>query len=269
MENGFLSISEMASLARVSRDTLIHYDRIGLIRPAARGENNYRYYSDEQIALVNIVRTFRSLGMSLTDIGELSRNRTPESILAALEEQTRHVDENIGDLIKARQLLVTLKTTIEEAVLIDEALIDVRRQDAESIFLGPQNDYSGGRTIQDALLNFYQYCQKSENAIDLNYSAWGMFTGARIRQGDWNGPDRFYFNNPHAPDTKPAGLYVTGYTRGGYGKSDKLYRKLSSYIIEQGFEIRGPAYESYILNEISIQDPNNYLMRIAIRVNRK
>jgi DNA-binding transcriptional MerR regulator len=269
MENGFLSISEMASLARVSRDTLIHYDKIGLIRPAHRGENNYRYYSDEQIALVNIIHTFQSLGMTLKEIDEIARTRTPERIVQALADQTQHIDSNIEDLIKARKLLMTLKSTIEDAACIDERAIEVYEQGAEGIFLGPQNDYSNGRTIQDNLLNFYQYCQKSENHIDLNYSAWGMFSAERIRQGDWNGPDRFYFNNPHARDAKPKGLYVTGYMRSGYGKVDKLYRRLLAYIKRNQLEICGPAYESYILNEISIRDPGNYLARVSIRVERK
>ncbi|MDR0874582.1 MAG: MerR family transcriptional regulator [Clostridiales Family XIII bacterium] len=269
MENGFLSISEMASLARVTRDTLIHYDKIGLVRPVARGENNYRYYSDEQLALVNIIHTFQSLGMSLKEINEIAQNRTPESIVMALSEQTQHIDNNIEDLIKARKLLMTLKTTIEDAAGIDERAIGVCMQGAESIFLGPQNDYSNGRTVQDNLINFYRYCQKSENDIDLNYSAWGIFSAQRIRQGDWNGPDYFYFNNPYASDTKPGGLYVTGYIRSGYGKNDKLYRRLIAYINEHDLEICGPAYESYILNEISIRDPNNYLMRISIRIKQK
>jgi DNA-binding transcriptional MerR regulator len=266
MENGFLSISEMASLARVTRDTLIHYDKIGLVHPVARGENNYRYYSDEQLALINIIHTFQSLGMSLKEIIEIAHTRTPESIVLALSEQTQHIDNNIEDLIKARKLLVTLKTTIEDAACIDEGAIKVCMWGSEGIFLGPQNDYSNGRTIQDNLLNFYQYCQKSENHIDLNYSAWGMFSAERIRQGDWNGPDRFYFNNPYASDEKPEGLYATGYMRSGYGKNDKLYRRLIAYIKEHDLEICGPAYESYILNEISIRDPNNYLVRVSILV---
>jgi len=43
-ENGMFSISDFAKYSRTTRDTLLHYDRIGLLSPATRGENNYRYY---------------------------------------------------------------------------------------------------------------------------------------------------------------------------------------------------------------------------------
>lgn len=35
----YLSITEMASLHQISRQTLIYYDRIGLFSPACTGEN--------------------------------------------------------------------------------------------------------------------------------------------------------------------------------------------------------------------------------------
>jgi effector-binding domain-containing protein len=73
---------------------------------------------------------------------------------------------------------------------------------------------------------------------------------------------------PDAPDRKPAGLYVTGYTRGYYGQSDALYKRIMAYIKENGLEICGPAYEMYPLNEISIPDPRSYLMRVSIEVNK-
>jgi DNA-binding transcriptional MerR regulator len=269
MDNGLLSISEMASFARVTRDTLIHYDKIGLIQPVLRGENNYRYYSDKQLALVNIVRTFQSLGMSLKEIDEIARNRTPESILQAFTEQTPKIDRDIEERLKSRMLLLTLQETIASALSSDEHAIELQHQEAESIFLGPQNDYSGGRSINDALLQFYRYCRKTETDTDLNYSAWGVFAGARIERGDWRGPDRFYFNNPYGHDEKPAGLYATAYGRGNYGKSDEIYRRLTHYIKENKLTISGCAYETYPLNEISIQDPDHYLIRISIRVKQK
>ncbi|MDR0852406.1 MAG: MerR family transcriptional regulator [Clostridiales Family XIII bacterium] len=269
MDNGLFSISEMASLARVTRDTLIHYDKIGLIQPVLRGKNNYRYYSDKQLALVNIVRTLQSLGMSLKEIDKIARSRTPERILQAFTEQTPEIEKNIEKLLKSHTLLLTLRETIASALSTDEHAVELQQQEAESIFLGPKNDYSGGRSINDALLQFYKYCRKTEDTIDLNYSAWGVFAGARIERGDWQGPDHFYFNNPHAHDEKPAGLYVTAYGRGNYGTGDKIYRRLTRYINENKLTICGPAYEAYPLNEISIQDPDNYLIRVSIRVKQK
>jgi effector-binding domain-containing protein len=71
---------------------------------------------------------------------------------------------------------------------------------------------------------------------------------------------------PGAPDRKPAGLYLIGHTRGYYGSSDALYKRMMEHIAANDLEICGPAYETYPLNEISVTDTNNYLMRVSISV---
>ncbi|MDR3305625.1 MAG: MerR family transcriptional regulator [Clostridiales Family XIII bacterium] len=269
MKEGMLSISELARLARVTRDTLLYYDKIGLISPVARADNNYRYYSDEQMAQVNLIRTLQAIGMSLREIRETVDHRTPASILRVLEEQTPRIDEKITELTKARTLLTTLKKMIADAAGADEQGIMVRRCAAEPIFLGPPNDYSSGKTPNEALLDFYRYCGEREGSVELNYSAWGYFSRERAKSRDWKWPDRYYLNDPNGRDKKPAGLYAIGYGRGGYGGTARLYERLSDYIDAQGFEIRGPAFEDYPLNELSVGNPDEYLIRVSIRVRRK
>ncbi|MDR1530864.1 MAG: MerR family transcriptional regulator [Clostridiales bacterium] len=266
MQSKLFSISEAASMARVTRAALLHYDKLGLLPPQARGENNYRYYTDEQISLVNFVRTLQQLEMPLRDIRKIEKMRTPEIMLALLSKQLAHIAGDIEKLRRAEKLLLTLKNTIEEAVAVDENKIEAHWAKAERIFLGPQNDYSNGRTLNHALLDFYRYCKRRDSSIDLNYSAWGVYSEERIKRGDWVWPDKFYLNMPDGPDEKPAGLYITGYDRGNYGRSDALYKRLTAFIKEHGYEICGPTYETYPLNEISVCDPNNYLMRISITV---
>jgi DNA-binding transcriptional MerR regulator len=264
-----LSISELAAFARVSRTALIHYDKIGLISPVKRGENNYRYYSYGQVALVNMIRTYQELGLSLKEIARISRIRTPESIMKIMRDRIHRIDHDIAALAKTQKLLLTLKDTIEDALGADEHSVQIRRMDAESILLGPPNDYSNGRHMSDALLDFYTHFSRAEDPVDLNYSVWGIYSEDRLRRHDWVWPDRFYFRMPDAPDTKPAGLYAIGYTRGNYGDSDALYRHIFAYIDENGFELCGPAYEEYLLNEISIQNPKRYLLRISVTVRQK
>jgi hypothetical protein len=118
------------------------------------------------------------------------------------------------------------------------------------------------------MLEFYEFCRVYDETLDLNYPVWGVFSEQRIKTRDWSLPDRFYFKMPGAPDRKPAGLYLVGYTRGYYGNSDALYTKMMDYIEENDIEICGPAYETYPLNEISVVDTNNYLIRISISVRK-
>ncbi|KTD56581.1 mercury resistance transcriptional regulator SkgA [Legionella santicrucis] len=62
------TINQLAKLSGVSTRTLRFYDEIGLLAPAFYGENQYRYYKEEQLLLLQQILFFRELGLSLNDI---------------------------------------------------------------------------------------------------------------------------------------------------------------------------------------------------------
>ena len=264
--NEVFSVADFSKFARTTRNTLLHYDRIGILSPEFRGENRYRFYSNGQLAVVNLIRTCQTLGMTLAEIKELKANRTPEDIDSFLERQIDQIDGKIDEWVRARKLLITLKSMIHSAINADKDAIVVQFAPAEPIVLGELNDYSRGRNAYDALLSFYRSCEKKYPDLDLNYPVWGMFSEDRIRRKDWVWPDRYYFYNPDGYDKKAAAHYAIGYTRGGYGQSGKLFERLLDYIEANGFEICGPAYEEYPLNEICVLDDKDYLVRVMITV---
>jgi DNA-binding transcriptional MerR regulator len=268
VKDGLLSISELAHFSRTTRDTLLFYDKIGLIRPQHRAASNYRYYSFDQIAAVNLIRTFQMFGMKLEEIKSVMNKRTPQMFLDRYESFYGHLQEKIDALRREQDVLESLRGIITEGLAADTSKVEYGYHEAESIYLGPKNDYSNGQTDYDNLIKFYEYCWQRDPNINLNWAAWGLFKGERVLRHDWRWPDYFYFNRPGSPDAKPAGYYVTAYTHGPYSKSDAAYERLLAYIDEQGLEIVGDAFESYILNEIAEPDPNNYLIRVSIQVSK-
>ncbi len=263
---GIFPISTFARYSRINRDTLLFYDKIGLLSPIKRGENNYRYYSSDQLAVANVIRNLQEIGMSLADIKELREHRNPENVTKTLTHQIRWIDGKIEELTHARKLFSTLQQSMHSVSTVDEQTITIQFLPEESIILGDPYDYGDGKNEYDALLEFYRSIEKRYLDVDLNYPAWGYFPEEHIKRGDWNMPKQFYFYNPGGRDKRPAAHYAIGYTRGGYGQHDALYRRLLEYINENDFEISGGAYEEYPLNEVSISDDDNYLMRIMIAV---
>jgi len=268
-ESGLLSISDFAEFSRTTRDTLLHYDRIGLLSPVLRGENNYRYYSSSQLAIVNVIRTFQQLGMSLEDISGLRDRRTPELANMVFERQIEEIDKKIEEWVRARKLLLTLKKAINSVSNIDENKITVKFLPAEAIVLGDLNDYSRDRTDYDALLSFYHDMNSKYPDIDVNYPVWATYSKERLKNRDWRHPDRYYFYNPEGYDKRPAAMYAIGYMRGGYRPNEVLYEKLIEYIETNGYEICGDAYEEYPLNEICATSDKDYLIRLMIAVKEK
>jgi MerR family transcriptional regulator, thiopeptide resistance regulator len=64
-------VGEFAALTGVSIRTLHHYDRMGLLRPAARSEAGYRLYVEQDLLRLQQILTLRYLGFPLKQIGTL------------------------------------------------------------------------------------------------------------------------------------------------------------------------------------------------------
>ena len=132
------TISEMASIFGVSRQTLIYYDKIGLFAPAEVNEKGYRFYSPTQIPLMRLICMLRDLGVDLDEIMRLTSsydvaemaNKLRERVseldgqIAALEKERNNVQERLSfysdvSYWKARQGVPTLKAFPNRYVIVE------------------------------------------------------------------------------------------------------------------------------------------------------
>jgi len=268
-DSGLFSISEFAKYSRTTRDTLLHYDRIGLLPPTSRGENNYRFYSGEQLITIYIIRALQQLGMPLEEIRDIIKRGAPENSNELFEQQIALIDKKIDEWVRARKLLYLIRDMIQSTSNIDENEITIQYLPAQAIILGNLNDYSRDRTFLDAYSCFYQDMSERYPDLDLHYPVWPMFSEQSLRQGNFSKPDRFYFYNPEGHDKKPAALYTIGYTHGGLEQIYELYVRLNQYIDNNGFEICGSAYEEYLIKETFLEEGSNYIIKVMITVREK
>jgi len=266
--HGF-SISDFAKYSRTTKDTLLHYDRIGLLSPVFRGENHYRYYSPNQLVIVNAIRTLQELGLSLNEISEIMQRRTPQNIYSVLNRQIEQIDLKIHHWSQARDLLFTLQEHIRSGLEADETDITIEFLRSKAMVLGDLNDYSQGGDAYTALNTFYHVTHEKYPELHLNYPVWGLFSKERVISRDWKWPERYYFYTPKGQHLRPAGLYAIGYTRGDYGQCSELYERMLDFIEANEFEICGDAYEEYPLNEVCISDRLGYLIRLMIFVRER
>src|SRR4030095_8718876 len=73
--SGALSSGELADLAGVSRDTLRHYERKGVLRRPLRCHNSYRQYPPEALQRVQLVRQALSVGFTLDELAQVLKVR--------------------------------------------------------------------------------------------------------------------------------------------------------------------------------------------------
>lgn len=73
--SGALSSGQLADLAGVSRDTLRHYERKGVLPRPLRGHNSYRQYSPEALQRVQLIRRALSVGFTLDELAQVLKVR--------------------------------------------------------------------------------------------------------------------------------------------------------------------------------------------------
>ena len=78
-------IKKVNEISGVSMRTLHHYDEIGLLTPK-KYENGYRYYSEDDMSLLQMILFYKYLGFSLKQIKELLKQEEGE-LLSHLRKQ--------------------------------------------------------------------------------------------------------------------------------------------------------------------------------------
>lgn len=110
-----VSIGDFSFMTGLSRKALRHYHDVGILAPAhIDAHTGYRFYDTSQIDQAQIVRRFRSLGMSIPDIKALlstgdadARSEILTAHLQRMEQQLQQTQETVAAL---RDLLSPVRT---------------------------------------------------------------------------------------------------------------------------------------------------------------
>lgn len=117
--DSLVSISEMAKLHGLTRQTLIYYDDIDLFKPVKVDGKGYRYYSKHQIPYLREICFLKSLGVGLKEIVAHFQERCPKREMALLEKHKENVLREIARLNKIRESINQRLNIYEEAVDAD------------------------------------------------------------------------------------------------------------------------------------------------------
>ncbi len=101
----FFTIGQFADLHEINKKTLMWYDEIGLLKPAAVRENGYRYYTYQQSSTLETILMLRELQVSIREIQEFLKNRSAASLEMLLIEKGRELDHTITHLKKIKKMM--------------------------------------------------------------------------------------------------------------------------------------------------------------------
>ena len=97
-----LKIGEFAWLSQVTVETLRHYDRLGLLKPAHLDPfTGYRYYALDQLPRLNRILALQDLGLSLKEISRmLDQQIEPDEIRSILVAQQAALEQEVQEAQK-------------------------------------------------------------------------------------------------------------------------------------------------------------------------
>lgn len=96
-------VKELSKLTKVSVRTLHHYDKIGLLTPSIRLENNYRVYSEADLLKLQQILALKFFGFELKHIKTIMREEI--NIFDHFQAQQQFLEQQINSLKAASQTL--------------------------------------------------------------------------------------------------------------------------------------------------------------------
>lgn len=109
-----LTLGALCRRVGLARSSVLHYEALGLLAPAARSEAGYRLYGDAQLERLRHIRRYREAGLSLADIRTLlltpvapasAKSHAPAQLL---QQRLLNLSEEVQRLREQQRLLARL-----------------------------------------------------------------------------------------------------------------------------------------------------------------
>lgn len=113
-------IKEASEVSGVSVRTLHHYDEIGLLTPE-RASNGYRYYSEQDLEVLQMILSYKYLGLTLSEIKVLLSEDS--------DDQVTRLRQQLAMMKEEKERVLTIIETLEDTIQAKEKGIKMSNQD--------------------------------------------------------------------------------------------------------------------------------------------
>ena len=270
------SISEFAKACGTTKDTLYHYEKQGLLVPAADECNHYRYYSLSDFHMFQYIAHLRRLGFSISEIRDCMEDRKVKTYLDALERSQKRLLNEISERERRYNIVTSMREAAFEFTHILPEIPKIEYSMEEyffaSLFQGKLNSLDGICQLREHLAAAETMPNISANLIVflINPKTIMSLSGKTrmhmmVQIPDPNGiPEE----NLHI---KPAGFYLHIFYHMNLPDSTveeqkQYYEKISQYIQDHNYRIVTDLYCYNHISKFLTDDPKEYLAEFVIGV---
>jgi len=107
------NIGQLARVARVPVSTLRYYERVGLLAPAGRAHNNYRFYTQDTLQIVRFIRAAQATGFTLEDVRTLltlwhGQSALCKDVQPLVAKRLAEVTQRLQDMQHIQRILTSM-----------------------------------------------------------------------------------------------------------------------------------------------------------------
>ncbi len=261
---------EFAALCGVKKDTLFHYDAIGLLKPAYVGENGYRYYTLNQFKSFDTISILKQAGTPLEEIRAYLNSSDPRQSLALLKEKLAALQREEQRIRMMQQSLRQTVASIQEGVHCECGVLRLQELPEQYLIATPTHfDRQPDEKAMLALLrDHFAYCEKG--CYGERFQAGTIIFREHLLSGVF--VEDCYFNPlPEKVQDprlliKPAGLYAVMYHQGDYDTLPDACRLLLREIAARGCRAAGDLYEDDVIDYFWENNPSRYVLKLSVPV---
>lgn len=264
----YYKIGEISEIYDISRDSLMYYEKIGIIKPN-RDDNGYRLYSISDIWRLNLIKELKSLGFSFKMIKDYLENRDLNSTNKLLKDGITLLDDQILKLLKQkenmRKRMESIENTTKNSNLNNIELSYLKKR--KGLILN-------GKIKRDEDFDLLiQKLQKKHNnkfGILGNNNIGSLFDINSLKQGittDFESVFCLLNDNSKEYDVVfDEGYYVVLTYRGDYTNNKDHIKNMLEFIDENKLIITGNPIEIYKIDIHETENKDEFITEIQIPI---
>lgn len=267
-------IGEFSKITNVTVRALHHYETIDLLRPKTIDEfSGYRYYSAEQIAKVNQIKTLQTIGLPLKAVKEVLESTNQDILKQYYDLRMVEIEEEIHALKRKQQLVKEYSKKMEEGIYMEKYNVELKEVPKRQVMSLRKTipTFSDEGSLWEALyeellkqkvkmttppkgMSFYHDQEYVETNVDVEVQSEVI--------GDYSDTAEVRFF-----DTEPFTLASVTFS-GGYDQMPEVTQAIGLWIEANGYELAGPMVNISHVSPAQEADPNKWVTEAGFIVKK-
>lgn len=272
----FLTTGEFAALCDVPKHVLFYYDEIDLFKPAYCDDKGYRYYSYFQYETFMMINTLKTLKMSLDDIKIYMEKRNPDIFMNLLNDKEKEIDKTIKHLKKLKKHIEVQKMVAQTGIdysdtKYKEGNIFIEELEEVNLLLSGNPNDAINTSFSEFVIEYAKFLKS--NNLSAHQKIGTMFQSDLLRLADLDVSSEFtylytYTNKKKGKNiyTRKKGKFLVGIHIGTYETLNETYNALLDYVDKNDIKLGKFVYEEYLLTDLSVSSPEQYVTKIIFEI---